>query len=336
MRFPLVTLVFKNAKEKRVASWTRRFARALQSEETIEENMHLDDIREILEKTLKSTCTTDWEEQNLRTILANDGSKDSMQVLLPKLVDRIKAKAGAGATGGSRYGPLSVALANDAAVSHKAECEPTCVFRATSAELAAKWPYFHPRPPSGAPLPGRNWELRLTTRHWKDDGASSFCLSRGYEPGWLRRDDVCGEAYHGTYAWNELHHHGDTYDEYELELTLPTFGNTEKLTGDGSELTVLYRRDVDQPKHLKYVSHDWGRTSTSEMENVDTHFPPELVEGAVEELDDDAVGALITMSLTRLKRGAQAGVEEHEAHLPGEREKIVAESFRPPDDDDDG
>lgn len=70
---------------------------------------------------------------------------------------------------------------------------------------------------------------------------------------------------------------------------------------------------------LYYVSHTWGRVTTSEMVNIDTMFPPYFEETKVEELDDAAVDELITNSLKRLGRGAQAGVEEHTAWLPGQR-----------------
>ena len=82
---------------------------------------------------------------------------------------------------------------------------------------------------------------------------------------------------------------------------------------------MVYARDADRRGELNYQSHEYGRTSTSEMVSVDERFPPRFFEGEVEELSDDEAGELIKMSLERLAR-AKAGVQEtHEAHLPPPR-----------------
>lgn len=92
---PLSDVLLKNCKEKRKASWARRFARALQTEE-IPENTEFDEAVAILEAILKSICTSSFEKESLLTLLENDGSKEAMAILLPRVVARFEAKASHG------------------------------------------------------------------------------------------------------------------------------------------------------------------------------------------------------------------------------------------------
>lgn len=144
-----------------------------------------------------------------------------------------------------RYGPLSVALSNDSAVSHKAECEPETMFRISTEELDHMWLYLKPKPFSKGAKRDCKWELRLIERHWHEDAEDKyhFVLVRLFNN--PRTDDVVSESYHGSYEWLPLMYNGDTYDKYKLELELPTFGNTDKVTGSSSDLTITYRRDID-------------------------------------------------------------------------------------------
>jgi hypothetical protein len=299
-------------------------------EEDIPENEDLGDVRATLEVNLHAVCKTDWEVQHVLSLCANDGSKGGLTSVLHALTDHIKAKrdasngtGGGQVRGGSRYGKLAVALSQRGAVAHKAECEPAHVFRTDSTTLAAQWGFLKPPPKNPHVRPNTTWELRLTDRIWKDDDDDRrrFVLTRGREVAkeGPERDDVLNETWAGAYAWAPLLHGGDVYDDYELELELATMGNTDKHSGDGSSLTVLYRRDVEHVKVLHYSEHAWGRTTTSEMRSFDHAFPPRMTEVHVEELDDAAVDALVTMSLARLSKGAAAGVEEHGAYLPGQR-----------------
>ena len=92
---------------------------------------------------------------------------------------------------------------------------------------------------------------------------------------------------------------------------METFGNTDKATGEGSSLTVVYQRDPEHRAQLNYIEHTWGRITTSEMVSFDQIFPPRMVEGNVEELDDEAVDALINASLKRLAKGAQVRAKSY-------------------------
>jgi len=148
-----------------------------------------------------------------------------------------------------RYGPPSVALTDDGAMTHKAECEPDHVFLATTTELTNAWHYLHPKPVSPHPRPNAAWELRLTTRNWHRavEDRRNFVLTRGWEvpKAGHQRDYVENVTWQGTYEWGELHHQGDVYDNYVLTLTLPAGGNTDKATGEHSELVVVYHRDTE-------------------------------------------------------------------------------------------
>jgi predicted house-cleaning noncanonical NTP pyrophosphatase (MazG superfamily) len=92
---PLCDILLKNCKDKRKASWARRFARALQTEE-IPENTELEEAVIILESILRSICTSAFEKESLMTLLENDGTKEAMADLLPKVVARFEAKASHG------------------------------------------------------------------------------------------------------------------------------------------------------------------------------------------------------------------------------------------------
>jgi len=320
---PICNVLFANCGAKRKDAWVRRFARTL-SHQNIESNENLAVVLEILESVLTDTCQSTWEKENLLNIVANDGEKEQLVPLLQTLTDRVKEKADMGygnAENRSRYGNLAVPLSNEGAISHKAECEPEHFFRITSEQLDQMWSYLKPPPASARVVLGTWWELRLTNRVWKgadDPGRHCFVLSRGLAEK-KERDDVAFETFRGEYSWGSVLHGGDVYDDFELTLEWESGGNTDRHTGEGSGLDVVYRRDIKDSKKLNYVSHTWGRVTTSEMVNIDTMFPPYMEETQVEDLDDAAVDALITASLKRLERGAQAGVEDHGAHIPEER-----------------
>ena len=317
-----------NVDPKQIDAWTRRLAWATSlGEEDIPTNLDLEDVRDTLEANLSAVCKTDWEIQNMLSACKNDGSSDSLTAVLRTLTDRLKAKLEAGAgdgAKGSRYGKLAVALSEDGAVTHKTECEPEQIFKTNSTTLATQWAYLRPPPQGQRVRPNTTWELRLTDRFWNDteDERKRFVLIRGNETPkeGPERDDVLNETWSGSYTWAPLVHRAVVYDDYELTLELPAFGNTDRHTGEGSSLTIIYKRNVDNSKVLNYTEHIWGRTNTSEMHFFDHMFPPRLTEVPNEELDDDAVDELINMSLARLSKGAAAGVEEHGAYLPGQRQ----------------
>jgi hypothetical protein len=329
---PLSDHLLQNVKDRKKASWARRYIRAIQSGE-LPENTELEEAKTILEEIFESICTSKFERESLMTLLTNDGSRESLAELLSKVVKRFEAKATAGIgimakrPTHHKYGPLSVALSNDAAVSHKAECEPETVFRIDTEGLNYMWNYLKPAPISAKAKEDSKWELRLNDRHWYDDRDSRyhFILVKTYLN--VRDDEVTNESFHGNYQWLPLMYNGDVYDKYKLQLELPSFGNTDKVTGEGSDLTIIYRRDIDKREQLHYVEHWFGRVNTSEMLNLDQYFPPFMIEGEEDELDDDAIGLIVENSLNKLSKGAKAGMDVHEAYLPDERVKQFADGF---------
>ena len=59
------------------------------------------------------------------------------------------------------------------------------------------------------------------------------------------RDDLAYESFRGSFLWSSVLHGGDVYDDYELTLDWGSGGNTDRHTGEGSGLEVVYRRDVN-------------------------------------------------------------------------------------------
>jgi len=120
------------------------------------------------------------------------------------------------------------------------------VFRINTEQLDRMWLYLKPKPFSKQCKRDSTWEMRLIDRHWQSDAEDRFhfVLVRTHDN--PRTDDVISESYHGSYQWLPLMYNGDTYDHYLLELELPSFGNTDKVTGSNSDLTITYRRDIDK------------------------------------------------------------------------------------------
>ena len=107
---PFCNVLFASTERKRLDAWVRRFTRAVETEVEIPESQDLDEVKEILELKLASTCTSEWEEQNLKAILKNDGSKEELTKLIQKLTQRMKDKAnsGTGAGNKSRFSTFSL------------------------------------------------------------------------------------------------------------------------------------------------------------------------------------------------------------------------------------
>ena len=318
---PLVDVLFENTEGRRLDSWIRRFGRELQDPISVGDGDHISDLKQLLETVLINMCTSDWEMKNLEVLLRNDGTVQSMNNIINQLKQR-KQRKEEKKRGGSRYGPLAVQLSEQAAVKHKKCSEPDYLFRASTSQLQPLWPFLKPSPRGKNCRPNSVWELRLTFKPWTkwDDDRATFVVIRsretydGHKPQRSHAEETTG-----LYEWQSTLHNGEVISESELILTMEEFGNTDKSTGESTYLRVTYQRNYDNPREINYVNHEWGRTTCSEMINIEERFPPRLFESDVEELNDEEVGNLIKKSFARLAR-ANAGVEDvHKAHLPPPR-----------------
>ena len=59
-------------------------------------NGQIEDVKVLINNVIRDACRTEWENESMLIFLQNDGTNDAFVALIPRIIDKIRAKANDG------------------------------------------------------------------------------------------------------------------------------------------------------------------------------------------------------------------------------------------------